>query len=123
MDRIPTGHGARSFSSAPAVAPTNLILEKGNLGEAQLLAEVGEGFYVTRLYWVGINPVTGDMSRGAEGIWIENGTLSHAVQEVTLAGNLIDMLSRVSLIADNQDWHSSIVSPSFAVPVIMISGK
>ena len=60
-----------------------------------------QGFYVTSLMGFGTNIVTGDYSRGATGLWIENGQLTHAVEEVTVAGNLGEMLKNVTAIGND----------------------
>ena len=86
-----TGHASRGVSSPPSPAPTNLHLEPGTLTPEQLIRETGTGFYVTDLIGMGTNLVTGDYSRGAAGFWIENGELTYAVSEVTIAGHLSDM--------------------------------
>ena len=70
---------------------TNVIVA-GDRDPDALLRSVDRGFYVTELMGQGVNLVTGDYSRGAAGFWIENGTLTHPVEEVTVAGNLREML-------------------------------
>lgn len=86
-----TGHAARSTAAPPAPAPTNLYLEPGRDSPEALIAAVERGFYVTELIGFGVNPVTGDYSRGAAGFWIEQGVLAYPVSEVTIAGNLKEM--------------------------------
>jgi PmbA protein len=80
-----TGHAQRGVSAAPSPGPTNLHLEAGALSPDTLMADIGEGFYVTELIGMGVNQVTGDYSRGASGFWIENGKRSYPVSEVTIA--------------------------------------
>ena len=69
----------------------NLLLGDSGQDLAQLLREMGRGLLVTELLGHGINLVTGDYSRGAAGFWVENGTIAHPVQEITIAGNLKDI--------------------------------
>jgi PmbA protein len=66
-------------------------MEAGTLSPEELIADIGQGFYVTELMGMGVNNVTGDYSRGAAGFWIEKGKLAYPVSEVTIAGNLKDM--------------------------------
>ena len=80
-----TGHAARGVSSSPSPSPTNLHLEAGAQSPQELIADIADGFYVTELIGMGVNPVTGDYSRGASGFWIENGRRSYPVSEVTIA--------------------------------------
>ena len=85
------GRAARSTSSPPGPATTNLYMEPGPLNPAELMADIKEGFYVTEMMGMGVNGVTGDYSQGATGFWIEKGVLAYPVSEVTVAGNLKDM--------------------------------
>ncbi|OQC43222.1 MAG: peptidase PmbA [Candidatus Marinimicrobia bacterium ADurb.Bin030] len=79
--------------------------------------------YLTDLNWVGINYVTGDYSRGAEGIWIENGKLAYPVQEFTVAGNVLEMLKSISMIGNDLEFRGSINSPTFKIERMMVSGQ
>ena len=73
-----------------------------------IIASVERGLYVTHLSGFGVNGVTGDYSRGASGIWIENGKLTHAVEEVTIAGNLLQMLAAIDMVGhwSRSAWRS-----------------
>ena len=95
-----TGHASRSTSSPPAPSITNLYMEAGALSPEELIADIGEGFYVTEMMGMGVNGVTGDYSRGAAGFWIENGEITYPVSEATVAGNLIDMYLHLTPASD-----------------------
>lgn len=95
-----TGHAARGTSSPPGPSATNLYLEPGTATPAALMADIKSGLYITELIGMGVNMVTGDYSRGAAGFWIENGTLAHPVNEITVAGNLKDMFLHLSAAND-----------------------
>jgi PmbA protein len=90
-----TGHAQRGVSSAPAPGATNLHLAPGEKTPQALIADIAQGFYVTDLIGIGANAVTGDYSRGAAGLWIENGALGFPVSEVTIAGHLSDMFANL----------------------------
>ena len=90
-----TGHAQRGVSSAPSPGATNLHLSPGAKSPQALIADIAQGFYVTDLIGMGANVVTGDYSRGAAGLWIENGTLGFPVSEVTIAGHLRDMFANL----------------------------
>ena len=75
-------------------------MEPGAVSPTELIADIKDGFYVTELIGMGINMVTGDYSRGAAGFRIENGEITHAVNEVTVAGNLKDMFANLSAAND-----------------------
>jgi PmbA protein len=81
--------------SSTGNAGGNLILQSGDLDFAGLLKTMGTGLFVTELLGQGVNTVTGDYSRGAAGFWVENGEIQHAVEEVTIAGNLPDMFGNI----------------------------
>ena len=78
---------ARPGQRAP-VAPTNLWLEPGERTLEEIIAETERGLLVTELIGMGFKPVTGDYSRGAAGLWIEDGEIALPVEEITIAGNL-----------------------------------
>jgi PmbA protein len=102
LDLKSTGHASRSASSTPSPGPTNLHLEPGSLSPQELMADIGDGFYVTDLIGSGANMVTGDYSRGAAGFWIENGERTYPVSEVTIAGNLLDIFRSLKPANDLQ---------------------
>ncbi len=91
LNLVTTGHAARGTGGPPHPAATNLYMQPGTQTPEALMKDVRGGFYVTDLIGMGVNGVTGDYSRGAAGLWIENGALSYPVSEVTIAGNLKDM--------------------------------
>jgi len=86
-----TGHAARGTGGPPGVSTTNLYMATGAQSPADLMSDIKAGLYITDLIGQGVNGVTGDYSRGAVGFWIENGELTHPVNELTVAGNLKDM--------------------------------
>jgi len=97
---VSTGHAARAPSSPPAPAASNLYMEPGARAPEELIGEIGDGLYVTELIGMGVNPVTGDYSRGAAGFRIENGELAQPVSEITIAGNLVDMFAALTPASD-----------------------
>ena len=89
-----SSHSARKLGLATtgnAGGNHNLIVKPGGLGFDALLKKMGRGLLVTELMGQGVNSVTGDYSRGASGFWVEGGEIRHPVEEVTIAGNLLDM--------------------------------
>ena len=101
---------------------TNLTLLPGGVSRAQLLADVGEGFYVTELIGHGVNGVTGDYSRGAGGFRISGGQLAEAVSEITIAGNLKDLYRRM-VVADDLEYRFAANAPTVAIEGMMIAGR
>jgi PmbA protein len=87
----PTGHAARGIGGAPGVTTSNLFMAAGKVPVATLIGDIARGVYLTEVIGQGVNPVTGDYSRGAAGFLIENGEITRPIAEFTVAGNLGDM--------------------------------
>jgi PmbA protein len=118
-----THNASRGLAGTPGIGCGNLYLEPGTLTPEQIIAEIPAGLYVTSLMGFGVNVVTGDYSRGATGLWIENGQLSHAVEEVTIAGNLAEMLKNVVAIGSDLEFRGAVASPTLRIDGMMIAGS
>ena len=118
-----THNASRGLAGAPGIGCGNLYLEPGTLTAEQIIADVPAGLYVTALIGFGVNVVTGDYSRGATGLWIENGVLTHAVEEVTIAGNLAEMLRNVTAIGNDLEFRGSVASPTLRIDGMTIAGS
>jgi PmbA protein len=116
-----TGHAARGTSGPPGPSVSNLFMEPGPAGPAELMADIGQGFYVTELMGMGVNTVTGDYSRGASGFWIENGELAYPVSEVTVAGNLKDMFLTLTP-ADDLEFRYGTDAPTLRIDDMTVAG-
>jgi PmbA protein len=117
-----TGHASRGTASPPSPAPTNLYLAPGARSPEELMADIGEGFYVTELMGQGVNAVTGDYSRGAAGFWIENGKIAHPVSELTLAGNLLSMFQQLTP-ANDLEFRFGVDAPTVRVDGMTLAGS
>lgn len=117
-----TGNAARSIGDSPGAAPTNLYLEAGPHTPEAIIASVERGLLVTELIGFGVNPVTGDYSRGAAGLWIEHGEIVHPVEEVTIAGNLLDMFRDVEMVGNDLEFRGSLASPTLKIRHMTIAG-
>lgn len=91
-----TAHARRGTSGPPEPGPSNLYLAAGTLSPHALMADIDEGLLVTELIGHGINPVTGDYSRGAAGFMIRHGEIAEPVAEITIAGNLSEMFAHLT---------------------------
>ncbi|MGL4859269.1 MAG: metallopeptidase TldD-related protein, partial [Enterobacteriaceae bacterium] len=89
---------------------------------AALLREMGNGLLVTELLGQGVSIVTGDYSRGAAGFWVENGEIQYPVSEITIAGNLQQMLLDIATIGDDIEMRSNIQCGSLLLPSMQIAG-
>jgi PmbA protein len=118
-----TGSASRSFSDAPTASTTNLFLEPGTVSPAEIIRSVRSGLYVTELSGFGVNPVTGDYSRGATGLWIENGELTYPVEEITIAGNLLSMFQNIEVIGNDLELRSTVAAPTLKIAQMMIAGE
>jgi PmbA protein len=118
-----TGSAARSFADAPAASPTNFFLKAGPTPPEEIIRSVRSGFYVTELSGFGVNPVTGDYSRGAVGLWIENGELAYPVEEITIAGNLLEMLKNIEAMGNDLELRGTIAAPTVKIARMTIAGE
>ncbi|MEM9638866.1 MAG: metallopeptidase TldD-related protein, partial [Pseudomonadota bacterium] len=117
-----TGNAARGASSAPSPTNWNVALTEGSASRDDLIRDMGTGLLVTSMIGSTINPNTGDYSRGASGLWVENGEVTHAINECTIAGNLRDML-RALVPANDARPHLSRVVPSLLVSGMTLAGN
>ena len=86
-----TGHAARGTGGPPSPSATNLYLEPGQQTPAELMADIGEGLYLTEMMGGGVNGITGDYSRGASGFMIRDGAIAEPVAEITVAGHILEL--------------------------------
>jgi PmbA protein len=122
LGMVTTGHAHRGVSSVPSPGAYNLHLEPGTATPKELIADIKQGFYVTDLIGSGVNGVTGDYSRGASGFWIENGEITYAVSEVTIAGHLLAMFK--SLVAANDlEFRYSVNAPTLRIEGLTLGGR
>ncbi|MFZ5445301.1 MAG: TldD/PmbA family protein [Myxococcota bacterium] len=118
-----TGNASRGYRSLPSIGFNNLLLEPGTKSPEEIIKEIPNGFYVTAMLGHGANTVTGEYSRGANGLWIENGELTRPVQEVTVAGNLTDMLLQLDAIGSDLTFHGSIGASTIRFKELTVSGE
>jgi PmbA protein len=118
-----THNASRGLAGTPGIGCGNLYLEPGTLTPEQIIAEIPAGLYVTGLMGFGVNTVTGDYSQGATGLWIENGQLTHAVEEITIAGNLAEMLRNVTTIGNDLEFRGAVASPTLRIDGMTIAGS
>ncbi len=116
-----TGHATRGVSSSPSPGATNLHMEPGSVTPQQLIADITDGFYITDMIGSGANTVTGDYSRGAAGFWIENGELTYAVSEVTIAGHMSEMF-RALTPANDLVFRYGTNAPTLRIDGLTVAG-
>ncbi|MCX6632283.1 MAG: metallopeptidase TldD-related protein [Candidatus Solibacter sp.] len=118
-----TGNASRGLTGNAGIGHGNFFLEKGVQSPEEIIAGIPNGFYVTELMGFGVNVVTGDYSRGAAGLWIRNGELAFAVSEVTIAGNLNDMLPGIEAIGSDLEFRGSVAAPTIKMGEMTVGGK
>lgn len=117
----PTGHAARGIAGAPGVSSSNLYMEPGKVPVATLIGDIARGVYITELIGQGVNPVTGDYSRGAAGFLIEKGEITRPVAELTIAGNLKQMYAALTP-ANDLSFRYGVNVPTLRVDGMTVAG-
>jgi PmbA protein len=117
-----TSSASRAWASLPSIGTSNFYLEPGTMMPEDIIKGVKNGLYVTAMLGRGADVVTGDYSRGANGVWIENGELAYPVQEVTVSGNLLEMLRGIDAIGNDLDFRASTVAPTLRFSELVVSG-
>jgi PmbA protein len=118
-----TGNAARSWSSLPHIGTSNFVLERGNKSPEEIVRSTKRGLLVTAMLGSGANVVTGEYSRGANGLWIEDGEIVHPVQEVTVSGSLLELLESLDAVGSDLELRSSTAAPTLRIAEAMISGS
>ncbi len=117
-----TGNCRRSVGGPPSVGTSNLSLAPGSATPEEILATVEDGLYVTDMMGFGVNLTTGDFSRGAAGMWIEHGRLAYPVTEITISGNLKQMLQDLAMTGSDLEWRGSMAAPTLKLRSMMVGG-
>jgi PmbA protein len=117
-----TGNAARDAGGI-SVGASNFYLVPGTFTPAEIIASVKSGLYLTELIGFGVNLVTGDYSRGAVGLWIENGELAYPVEEITIAGNLHDMLRHIEMVGNDLVFRGRTAAPTLKIARMTIAGN
>jgi PmbA protein len=117
----PTGHASRGAGGPPGASATNVDMLPGTASPAALMSDIKRGLYVTELIGQGVNPVTGDYSRGASGFIIENGEIGAPAAEITIAGNLVEMYRTLAAANDLQQRRAVNV-PTLRIEGLTVAG-
>ena len=117
-----TGHASRDISTPPGVSSSNTHIHAGAQSPESMMKDIGEGLLITEMFGPSINPNTGDYSVGIAGFAIKNGTRSNPVNEVTVAGNLLDMFKNLTP-ANDLKFDDPIAAPSLLVGDMVIAGE
>lgn len=118
-----TGNASRGVTGNAGVGHGNFYLEQGTQSSEEIIRGVAKGLYVTELIGFGVNVVTGDYSRGAAGLWIENGELTFPVSEITIASTLQEMLMGIDAVGSDLEFRGALASPTLLLREMTISGR
>ena len=118
-----TGNAARGLTGNAGVGHGTFFLQKGARSPEEIIRGIRQGLYVTELIGHGVNIVTGDYSRGAAGLWIENGEFAYPVSEITIAANLQRMLMDVEAAGSDLEFRGSVASPTLLIREMTVSGS
>ncbi|HTB19959.1 MAG TPA: TldD/PmbA family protein [Bryobacteraceae bacterium] len=118
-----TGNAARGITGNAGVGHGNFYLQNGDRSAEEIVRGVRQGLYVTELIGQGVNIVTGDYSRGAAGLWIENGEFAYPVSEITIAANLRQMLLDIEPPGSDLEFRGSVASPTVLIREMTVSGQ
>jgi PmbA protein len=118
-----TAHAHRGARTLPSPGPTNIIIEGGSGDLNAIVRETPNGFLVTRLMGRAIDPVSGDISRAAAGFWIEGGAIAFPVEEVTIAGNALELLMAIDRVGTDADDCTAMRVPTLRIASVRIAGR
>lgn len=104
------------------VGPNNFYLEPGPHAPSDIIRSCEKGLVLIRTLGHGLNPVNGDISRGAFGLWIEKGEIAYPVSEITISGNLGELLKNIEMVGSDLEFRGSICGPTIKVAEMMVSG-
>lgn len=116
-----TGHASRGLAGPPGVSTSNLTLQPGTRSQAELMKDAGAGLLVTSMFGPSLNGNTGDWSVGCSGFWFEGGEVAYPVNEITVAGNLVDIYARL-VAGSDLEIRGSTNAPSLLVDALAIAG-
>jgi len=105
------------------VGPNNFFLQAGEKSPENIIQNTEKGLILIRTIGHGLNPVTGDISRGAFGLWVENGEIVYPVSEITIAGNLGTILNQIEELGNDLEFRSSICGPTIKIQELTVAGK
>ena len=110
-------------SDGGGVSPNNFYLEPGPSSPEEIIRSCAKGLLLIRTLGHGLNPVTGDISRGAFGLWIEKGEIAYPVSEITISGNLGELLKNVEMVGNDLEFRGSICGPTIKVAEMTVAGE
>ncbi|HXK33278.1 MAG TPA: metallopeptidase TldD-related protein, partial [Dehalococcoidia bacterium] len=119
--RRTTGSASRTTDGV-GIGASNLVWQPGETPRESIISSIRDGLYLTTMMGFGYNQTTGDFSKGAAGIWIEDGRLAYPVDEINVSGNMRRLLADVQAVGDDLQWFGSAATPTVLVGNLTVSG-
>jgi len=110
-------------AAGTSVSPHNFYLQSGNHAPEEIVASIDKGLILIKTLGHGLNPVTGDISRGAFGLWVEKGEIAFPVSEITISGNLGQILNQIELVGNDLNFYSPLAGPTIKIQELTIAGQ
>ncbi len=110
-------------STGTGVSPGNFYLQAGKISLEKIISSLEKGLILVRTIGHGLNPVTGDISRGAFGLWVEKGEIVYPVSEITISGNLGEILNNIEMVGNDLDFRSPLAGPTIKVKELTVAGQ
>ncbi|MEN3038523.1 MAG: TldD/PmbA family protein [Candidatus Kryptonium sp.] len=117
----PTGNTYRRYNTIPAPSPLNFYIQPGSKNLEEMISEVREGLLITKLIGFGVDIVSGNFSKGASGLWIKNGEIAFAVDKITIADNLSNIMKNIVEVGSDLVFFNNIASPSILISEMTIT--
>jgi len=119
-----TGNASRGgFSSIPGIGPHSFYMEAGSHKPEDIIKATTSGLWLKDVTGYGINPVNGNFSGGASGLWIEGGKVAFPVKGVTIAGTADEMLNGIDMVGNDLDLNRGVTAPTFRITLMQIGGE
>jgi PmbA protein len=122
LDQTSTGHASRGLVGPAGASAHNITLMPGSSSQSDLMRDAGQGVLITSMFGPNVNADTGDWSVGASGVWFDQGEIKYPVNELTVAGNLIDIFARL-IPGSDLDIKGSNDAPSLLIDGLSVGGK
>jgi PmbA protein len=106
-----------------AVSPNNFYLNPGKHTPEEIISSTEKGLILIRTLGHGLNPVTGDISRGAFGLWVEKGEIAYPVSEITISGNLGEILNQIEMVGNDLEFRSPLAGPTIKIAELTVAGQ
>jgi PmbA protein len=119
-----TGSASRSgFTSLPGIGTHKVFIQPGNYSPEEIIANTEKGLLLREVTGYGVDPVSGNFSGGAGGLWIVDGKIAHPVKGVTIAGRAVDILNSIDMTGNDIDMNRAYVAPTLRIAEMQIGGK